>query len=169
MRDHRSSSLRSSALVKPKGRSPTTLDIITRQFCDLVQYSKHSWDEVLQYFCLLGDNFICNLLHQRQNTLHPIAEARGHLIILVLFFQELNRQTLLLPPPVCQQRRHTSNVALATPTTTFAIGFNYQVSMSFSFYVDGMRDTDLCEDSAKFERLVQRHFYRSAHHWGVFF
>ena len=43
-------------------------------------------------------------------------------------------------PPVCQQRGHTSNVALATPTTTFAIGFNYQVSMSFSFYVDGMRD-----------------------------
>src|SRR5258706_9441238 len=75
-----------------------------------------------------------------QNTLHPIAKARGHLVKLVLFFQELNRQTLLLPPPVCQQRGHTSNVALATPTTTFAIGFNYQVSMSFSFYVDGMRD-----------------------------
>src|SRR5258706_14223524 len=103
---------------------------------------KHSWDEVLQYFCLLGDNFIGDLPHQGQNTLHPIAKARGHLVKLVLFLQELNRQTLLLPPPVCQQRErgHTENVALATPTTTFAIGFNYQVSMSFSFYVDGMRD-----------------------------
>ena len=28
--------------------------------------------------------------------------------------------------------------------------------------------TDLCEGNAKFERLVQRLFYRSAHHWGVF-
>src|SRR5258706_9906941 len=63
-----------------------------------MHYSKHSWDEVLQDFRLLGHNFICNLLHQRQNTLHPIAKARGHLVILVLFFQELNRQTLLLPP-----------------------------------------------------------------------
>src|SRR5258706_4575313 len=103
-----------------------------------MHYSKHSWDEDLQDFCLVGDNFICNLLHQRQNTLHPIAKARGHLVILVLFCQELN-QTLLLSL-VCQQRGHTSNVALATPTTTFAIGFNYQVSVSFSFYVDGMRD-----------------------------
>src|SRR5258706_10808828 len=68
-----------------------------------MHYSKHSWDEDLQDFCLLGDNFICNLLHQRQNTLHPIAKTRGHLVILVLFFQELN-QTLLLSL-VCQQRR----------------------------------------------------------------
>ena len=68
---------------------------------------------------------------------------------------------------VYQQRGHTSNVALATPTTTFAIGFNYQVSMYFSFYVDGMRETDLREDSANFERLVQRLLHRFAHHWGV--
>src|SRR5258706_13349620 len=134
-RDHRSFELRSSALVKSRRQSPTTPDIITRQFRDPVHYSKHSWDEVLQDFCLLGDNFICNLLHQRQNTLHPIAKAQGHLVILVLFFQELYRQTLLLPP-ICQKRGHTSNVALATPMTTFAIGFNYQVSMSFSFHVD---------------------------------
>ena len=51
-----------------------------------------------------------------QQNMHPIAKARGHLVILVLFFQELNRQTLLLPP-VCQQRGHTSNVALATRNT----------------------------------------------------
>ena len=99
-----------------------------------MHYFKHSRDEVLQHFCFLGDNFICNLLHQRQNTLHTIEKARGHLVILVLFFQELNRQALLLPP-VCQQQGHTSNVTLATPKTAFAIGFNYQVSMSCSFYV----------------------------------
>ena len=77
----------------------------------------------LQHFCLLRDNFICDLLHQRQNTLHTVTKAQCHLIILVLFFQELQRQTLLLPP-VCQQRRHTSNVILATPKTAFATGFN---------------------------------------------
>ena len=54
----------------------------------------------LQDFCLLGDNFICDLLRQRQNALHAIAKARGHLVILALFFQELNRQTLPLPPVV---------------------------------------------------------------------
>ena len=101
-----------------------------------MHYSEHPWDEVLHDLCLLGDNLICNQFHQRQNALHPIAEAREHLIILVLFFQELNHQALLLQT-VCQQRGLTSNVALATPTTTFAIGFNYQVLMSFSFYVDG--------------------------------
>ena len=77
----------------------------------------------LQHFCLLRDNFICDLLHQRQNTLHTVTKAQCHLIILVLFFQELQHQTLLLPP-VCQQRRHTSNVTLATPKTAFATGFN---------------------------------------------
>ena len=60
-----------------------------------MHYGKHSWDEVLQDFCLLGHNFICNLLRQRQNALHSIAKTRGHLVILVLCFQELNPQTLL--------------------------------------------------------------------------
>ena len=99
-----------------------------------MHYLKHPWDEVLQDFCLLRDNFICDLLHQRQNTLHTIAKARGHLVILVLFFQELHRQALLLPL-VCQQQGHTSNVTLATPKTAFAIGFNYQISMYCSFYM----------------------------------
>ena len=78
-----------------------------------MHYFKHSWDEVLQNFCLLGDNFICNLLHQGQNTLHPIAKARGHLVILVLFFQELNRQTLLsasrMPVAITHLKRDASN------------------------------------------------------------
>src|SRR5258706_15641808 len=48
---------------------------------------------------------------------------------------------MLLLPPVCQQQGHTSNVTLATWKTAFAIGFNYQVSMSCSFYVDAERLT----------------------------
>jgi len=55
-------------------------------------------DEPLQDFGLFGDDFICDLLRQRQNALHPIIKARWHLVILVLFLQELNRQALLLLP-----------------------------------------------------------------------
>ena len=76
-----------------------------------------------QDFGLFGDDFICDLLRQRQNALQPITKARRHLVKLVLFLQELNRQTLPLPP-ICQYRARTSNVTLATPTTAFAIGFN---------------------------------------------
>ena len=43
----------STCQIKSRGRSPTTRDIVTRYF---VHYSKHSWDEVLQDFCLLGDD-----------------------------------------------------------------------------------------------------------------
>ena len=50
---------------------------------------KHSRDELLQDFCIFGDYFICGLLRQRQNPLHSIAKTRGHLVILVLFLQEL--------------------------------------------------------------------------------
>ena len=58
----------------------------------------HPWDELLQDLCLFGDDFICNLLRQRHDPLQPIAKARGYLIILVLFLQDLNRHVLLLPP-----------------------------------------------------------------------
>jgi len=100
-----------------------------------VHYFKHSRDELLQDFRLLGDDFIRHLLRQRQNPLHTIAKSRRHLVILVLFFQELNHRALLLPP-IWQKRGQTSNVTLATPKIAFAIGFNYQVSISYSFYVD---------------------------------
>ena len=100
-----------------------------------MHYFKHLRDELFQDFGLFGDDFICHLLCQRQNTLHPIAKARGHLVILVLFLQELNHEALLLTP-ICQWRAHTSNVTLITLRTAFAIGFNYQVSVSCSFHVE---------------------------------
>ena len=62
-----------------------------------MHYSKHSRDELFQDFCLFGDDFIRHLLRQRQNAFHTIAKVRRHLIILVLFLQELNRGALLLP------------------------------------------------------------------------
>ena len=99
-----------------------------------MHYSKHSRDELFQDFCLLGDDFIRHLLCQRQNALHPIAKARRHLIILVLFLQELNHEALLQSPRR-QEQAQTSNVTLVTPKTAFAIGFNYQVSISCLFHV----------------------------------
>ena len=88
-----------------------------------MHYFKHSWDELLQDFCLFGDDFICDLLRQGQYSLYPIAKPRGHLVILVLLLQELNRPTLLVPL-VCRWRVHSSNVTLATPKSAFATGFN---------------------------------------------
>ena len=52
-----------------------------------MHYSEHSGNELLQDISLLGDDFICDLLRQRQNPLQAIAKARGHLVVLVLFLQ----------------------------------------------------------------------------------
>ena len=93
-----------------------------------MHYFKHSWDELFQDFRFFGDDFICRLLHQRQDTLYPIAKARRYLVILILFLQELSRGALLLPP-ISQWRAQTSNVTLVTLKTAFAIGFNYHVSV----------------------------------------
>ena|SRR5258706_15720734 len=100
-----------------------------------MHYFKHPQDELLQDFCLFGDDFICHLFRQRQNALHPIAKARGQLVILALFLQQLNRLQLLLPP-VCKWPARTSNVTLATPKTAFEIGLNYPVSIYYLFYVN---------------------------------
>jgi len=69
-----------------------------------VHYFVHLRDELLEdfflvgdVFCLVGDDFICDQLRQRNNALQPIEKARGQLVILVLFLQELNPQALFLP------------------------------------------------------------------------
>ena len=62
------------------------------------------------------------------------------MVILVLFFQELNHEALLLTPP-CQWRAQTSNVTSATPRAAFEIGFNYQVSIPCSFRVEAGQPT----------------------------
>ena len=105
-----------------------------------MHYFKHSRDELFQDFRLFGNDFICHLLHQRQNTLHPIAKTRRHLVILVLFLQKLHHDALLLTQK-CQCRAQTSNVTLAKPKIAFEIGFNYQVSMSCLFHVEGGQPT----------------------------
>jgi len=39
----------------------------------------------LQNFCLFTDNFVCNLVGQRQDALQPIQQARWHLVVFILF------------------------------------------------------------------------------------
>ena len=55
-----------------------------------MHYSEHPGDELLQDISLVGDDFICDPLRQRHNPLQPVAKARRHLVILVLFLQQLN-------------------------------------------------------------------------------
>ena len=100
-----------------------------------MHYLKHSRDELFQDFCLFGEDSICHLLGQRQNTLYPITNSRRQLVILALFLQELNREALLLTP-ICQWRAPTSNVTLETPRTAFGIGSNHQVSISCTFHAE---------------------------------
>ena len=131
-----------------------------------MHYVKHSWDEVLQDFCLLGDNFVCNLLRQRQNTLQPIAKARGHLVILVLFFQELGSQALLLPVVMQVARTHFKRDAGNTENSL--CDWVQLLGVNALLVLYGYGTTDLCEDSTIFNRLIHRLFHRSAHHWGEF-
>jgi hypothetical protein len=59
----------------PKRGLPTetpTFDIVTRKFGDPLHHFEHSRDDSLQDFCLFADNFICDLVCQRQNALQPI-------------------------------------------------------------------------------------------------
>ena len=130
-----------------------------------MHYVKHPWDEVLQDFCLLGDNFICDLLRQRQNTLHTIAKARGHLVILVLFFQELIRKALLLPSVIQEARTHLKRDAGNTEDNLCnwvqLIGVNVLLALC------GCGIADLCDDSTVFHRPTYRLFHRSAHHRSI--
>ena len=59
---------------------------------------EHSLGDFPQNFCLFADDVICDLLPQRQNAVQPIQEGRRHLVVFILFLQELNSQGLTLLP-----------------------------------------------------------------------
>ena len=127
---------------------------------------KHSRDELLQNFCLFRDNFICNLLRQGQNSLYPIAKTRGHLVIFVLFLQELNRQAL---PSASEMQ--VANTYLKCDTGNTKDGLCNRIQLRDVSTLVILREwgtTDFCKDSAIFNRLVHGPLHRSAHHWGVF-
>jgi hypothetical protein len=74
-------------------------------------------------FCLFADDFICNCVRKPQNALQLIYKVGQHVVVFVLFLQELDGQALPLLL-TRQYQAQTSNVALATPKTAFETGFN---------------------------------------------
>ena len=132
-----------------------------------MHYFKHSRDESFQDFCLFGDNFICHLLRQRQNALHSIAKARSHVVVLVLFLQELNESSSVTS---------VSDMPLASTNLKSDLGNTEDslcnwielLGVNFPLVLCGSRIAYLGEDSAIFNRPVHSLLYRSAHQWGVF-
>jgi len=45
------------------------LDIVARKFSDPLHDFEHSGDDLLQHFRLFADDFICDLVREKQNTL----------------------------------------------------------------------------------------------------
>ncbi len=127
---------------------------------------KHSRDELLQDISLFGDNFISDLLRQRQDSLQPITKARGHLVILVLFLQELNHQALLLRlTPITN-----TNLKCDTGNTEDSLCNWIQLEgVNFLFVSFECWRTNLREGSSIFDRVVHRLLHRAAHQWGVCF
>jgi hypothetical protein len=80
-------------------------------------------DNLLQEIRLFTNYFVCDLIRKKKDALQPTRKAQQHLIVLVLFFQELNGPSSPLLR-IHRQGVRTSNVTLATPKTAFAIGFN---------------------------------------------
>jgi hypothetical protein len=75
---------------------PPTFDIIAGKVRDYLQHFKHSRDGLLQDFGFFAHDVIFNLVRKLQNSLQPIEDAGGHLVVFVLFLQKLIGQALLL-------------------------------------------------------------------------
>ena len=69
-------------------------DIVARNFRDFVHHLIHSRDDLLQEIRLFADYFVRDNIREWQNALQPIQKTRWYLVVLVLFFQELNIQAL---------------------------------------------------------------------------
>jgi len=80
-------------------------DIVTRKSRDLLHHFEHSRDRLLQYIRLLADDFIYDLVCQRQNALQLVQKGRGCVVVFILFLQELNNQAL--PRLLIRQQRAT--------------------------------------------------------------
>ena len=55
-----------------------------------MHHFEHSRDDLLQDICLFVDDFICDLIRQRHNTLQSIEKPRWYLVAFDLFLQELS-------------------------------------------------------------------------------
>ena len=130
-----------------------------------MHYFKHSRDEFLQDFSLFGDDFICHLFRQRQDALHPIEKNRGHLVILVLFLQQLNPQSVTSrsdsPMTRTNLKCDLGNTKDSLCNWVQLTGVNSLLALC------GYGTTDLRENNAIFNRVVYHSFCRSGNEWGV--
>ena len=127
---------------------------------------KHSRDEFLQDFRLLGDDFVCNLLRQGQYPLHPIAKTQGHLVILVLFLQQLKPSRVTSKSDV--QAESTNLKRDAGNTENSLRNWVQLIGVNILLLLCEYGTTNLCEDSSIFNYPVHGLFTRSAHQWGIF-
>jgi hypothetical protein len=59
-----------------------------------MHHFKYSREDPLQEICLFADNFFRDNARERQDAPQPVQKTRRNLVVLVLFFQELNKQAL---------------------------------------------------------------------------
>jgi hypothetical protein len=78
--------------------------VLARYFSDPVHHLKHPREDLLQEVCLFTDDFLCDNVREMQDALQPLHKTRRYLVVLVLFFQELNSQAL----PSAADRQATS-------------------------------------------------------------
>jgi hypothetical protein len=108
--------------AKPLTES-TTLDVVTRTLRNLLHHFEHSRDCLVQDFRLFVDDLVCDLVRKKQNALQPLQKFRRHLVVPILFLQELI-QSDVTSASGAQERTQTSNVTWATLKAAFAISFN---------------------------------------------
>ena len=77
-------------LAKSRTCPPTMFDVVTRHFSDPVHHFKHSRNDLLQEIRLFTDDFFRDNVRERQDSVQPVQKTRRHLVVLILFFQELN-------------------------------------------------------------------------------
>ena len=97
--------------------------MVTRTLCDALHHFEHLRDCLLQDFCLFVDDLVCDLVRKERNAFQPIQKVQRHLVVLVLFLQEL-QQLRVTSASDAPERTQTSNVTWATLKAAFAISFN---------------------------------------------
>ena len=80
-------------------------NIVARKFRDLVHHLKHSRDDLFQEIRLFADDFFRDPVRKWQYTLQAVQKIRWYLIVLILFFQELNNQPLPLVPTASSEHK----------------------------------------------------------------
>jgi hypothetical protein len=139
-------------------------DVVARHFCDPVHHFKHSRDHLLQEIRLFTDDFFRDNVCERQDALQPVQKTRRYLVILVLFFQELNGQAL---SSAADTQVASTNLKRNVGNTEDSLCDWVQLQVVNACY-SPRGNTDLCEYSPIFNSPLHSPLGRSTHQRGVF-